>query len=65
MASVLLHCSPLAPPPPTLLPRAETGWRGAILGPLTHPGQGGNPCPVFFPENKVLPLNSPETDLLL
>lgn len=52
----------LAPHPLAL---AKTGWRRAILEPLTHQGGGGDPCPVFVPENKVLPLSSPEAGLLL
>lgn len=37
---------------------ADTGWKGAILEPLTHPGGEGDLCLVFFPEDKVLPLRS-------
>lgn len=52
-------CRPCAPCP------GETGWRGAILDPLTHQRGGGGPCPVFYPENKVLLLSSPEAGLPL
>lgn len=32
---------------------------------LIKKGEGDDPCPVSFPENKVLPLSSPESGPLL